>query len=464
MPRTLPWLTGISQSEKASNSPALDIKRTSSPRVNDETSIKKGTFTSKRVFLRSSPSPPSSPIHRCPSEEFLREGLDNDDIHIMVEDEFYTVAQSFTQHLHYAEYVRRKKEAKVQNAATIADLARPTDGITPMSAELRKKYAAEELRSRQRDGVEGMQGKELESKNENENENGGDDIEVENAFAGTHLRDLMLSPRRGRMLVGLQRVRSSTRAAAGFVQTAGSRSMGAEDADGNDKPAREAQGGLDSLDGTTDDEDEDDGDDDDLDGDMHWSTPTLPRNRVSLGLGSLDSTPRIARRVDDNPQSISNLPQRNHVSESLASTPQIARPSDNNSKKVRAVGTETRFLGTTKAERRLTFDNFDTRKNLRATESVDKPMSIAKAERRSIFDDFDNLKKPRATVTGNKPSTAQAKRRMIFDDFDEIPGPRKPSTQPKRRHSDFTNTQQMKLKRETGSKKSKLNEVPTFLI
>lgn len=135
---------------------------------------------------------------------------------MMVEDEFYAVAQRFTQHLHYAEYVRRTKEVKSQNAARIPDIARPTDGITPMSEETKKKKEAEALAARQKAGMEQVQ----ETTGHREGSDDNDDDDDDDMWAGTSLHDLMTSPRKARSLVGDTRgIKSATRAAAGYVQT-----------------------------------------------------------------------------------------------------------------------------------------------------------------------------------------------------------------------------------------------------
>ena len=134
----------------------------------------------------------------------------------MVEDEFYAVAQTFTQHMHYAEYVRRTKEAKAQNAARIQDIAQPTDGVSSLHSETRKKKEAEALAARQKEGLGQL---------EDGNGDGGDAEKSgglergEESWAGTSLYDLMMSPRKARSLVGSRGIKSSTRAAAGYVQT-----------------------------------------------------------------------------------------------------------------------------------------------------------------------------------------------------------------------------------------------------
>ncbi|GES60209.1 hypothetical protein ATEIFO6365_0002054100 [Aspergillus terreus] len=229
MPRTLPWLTN-----SASNSSPKSTPRNTKRDKPDATPRPR-----KRDFFRSSPTPPSSPIQRCPSEEFvllpplslthklnpcrsLIEGLDHDDIYMMVEDEFYAVAQSFTQHLHYAEYVRRKKEAKRQNADAIRQLARPTDGVTPVSAEMKRRDTAEALAERQNRGLEEMRPNRPRVDSEEEaGVDEDDEDEDDDAFAGTSLHGLMTSPRKARSLVGMQGVKSTTRAAAGFLRAPG---------------------------------------------------------------------------------------------------------------------------------------------------------------------------------------------------------------------------------------------------
>ncbi|KAL2862267.1 uncharacterized protein BJX67DRAFT_309544 [Aspergillus lucknowensis] len=407
MPRTVPWLTGVIKSRKDSDSPTPQIKRTSSPRVKNETPSKRETPPSKRDFFRSSPSPPSSPVHRCPSEEFLNEGLDGDDIYIMVEDEFYTVAQSFTKHLHYAEYVRRGREAKARNAAKIEDIARPTNGTTDMSDELKKKYAAEDLKASQKKGLDRIYGNG--SRESYERETPQDDVDEENSWAGTHLQDLMLSPRRARLLVGKTGVRSTTRAAAGFAQANGTGKGGLTDGD------RVAEDEVEtSLPCETTDED------DDLDA-------------VALRPVSAVARPAAAVR-----RSSSVMSRRNHITADL----------------------ESRSLSG------AVHPTEDTTKQVRVTQSGNTP-TTTQAKRRLIFDDFGELpEKPQVADPENKPSaTTRTKKRLIFDDFDELPEPPRPSVQPQERRSGFTNAQWVKHKdKDAGAKKSRLNEVPTFLI
>ncbi|KAJ5356664.1 hypothetical protein N7517_011273 [Penicillium concentricum] len=207
MPRILPWL-------RADNS--IPVKKESTPRkrVKTETSPDRDlTPKNPRVspptrdFFRSSQSPPTSPIRRCPSEEFLIEGIQHDDGWVMVEDEFYAVAQTFTQHLHHAEYLRRRKEVKAENAAGMREIGRPTDSRTPVPNAVERKREAEALRERQKAGLAQIGDGGVDEKDEDEEDE---------RWAGTHLHDLMTSPRKTRSLTGVRGPKSSTRAAAGL--------------------------------------------------------------------------------------------------------------------------------------------------------------------------------------------------------------------------------------------------------
>lgn len=182
----------------------------------------------------------------------------------MVEDEFYAIAQSFTQHLHYAEYIRRKKEAKAQSTDALKDIQRPTDGRTQLPKEVERRKEAEELAARQKAGLAHLGVPEADK----------DDSDDDDTWTGTHLHGLMTSPRKSRSLVGAHAMKSSTRAAAGFRQAAGSSSDRAVASASLSRAA--AAHIVEVHDATTsDDDDDDDGDldgetasdeDDDLDG------------------------------------------------------------------------------------------------------------------------------------------------------------------------------------------------------
>lgn len=176
----------------------------------DSTYLPRATVSHRRVRPETPNDVNQSEILLTPNR-FLVEGLDKDDAWVMVEDEFYAIAQTFTQHLHYAEYVRRKKEAKARSAAAIKELERPTDGQTAMPKTLQMRKNAEALETRQKDGLAQLEGPLDDNPEEHTDEEDG-------AWAGTHLHGLMTSPRKSRSLVGAHAVKSSTRAAAGFGQ------------------------------------------------------------------------------------------------------------------------------------------------------------------------------------------------------------------------------------------------------
>ncbi|KAJ5121668.1 uncharacterized protein N7515_009629 [Penicillium bovifimosum] len=209
MPRTLPWLrNGNGDPVKKESTPRKRVKPEPSP-DRDITPKNPPLSPNKRDFFRSSQSPPTSPLRHCPPEEFLIEGIEHDDGWVMVEDEFYAVAQTFTQHLHHAEYLRRRKEVKAANAAGIKDIERHTDGRTPLPKGVEWRREAETLRERQKAGLAKMGDPGADQNDED------DDDE---RWAGTHLHDLMTSPRKSRALAGVSAPKSSTRAAAGFGQ------------------------------------------------------------------------------------------------------------------------------------------------------------------------------------------------------------------------------------------------------
>ncbi|KAJ5782624.1 Transcription initiation factor IIA gamma subunit [Penicillium paradoxum] len=162
-----------------------------------------------QVLSKSAHIPPQKLSSRGACYRFLIEGIKHDDGWVMVEDEFYAVAQTFTQHLHHAEYLRLRKEVKAANAAGLQEIERPTDGRTPLPKEVERKREAEALKERQKAGLAQIGDGGADEKDEDEDDQ---------RWAGTHLHDLMTSPRRIRSLAGIHLPKSTTRAAAGFGQ------------------------------------------------------------------------------------------------------------------------------------------------------------------------------------------------------------------------------------------------------
>ncbi|KAJ5670441.1 uncharacterized protein N7477_005804 [Penicillium maclennaniae] len=228
MPRTLPWLLEPKDEARVKSNlpPRKRVKR--ELESDPERTPKAPPQEERRDFFRSCKCTPfdeislqadlrlskrKAPLRLQSGHVPPKKGLDHDDAWIMVEDEFYATAQTFTQHLHYAEYIRRKKDAKAQSAAQKGAIERPTDGRTPMSKELQRKKEAEAQATRQRAGVEEVAG---------QDDKDDTDDDDDDTWAGTHLHGLMTSPNKPRSLLGIHLLKSSTRAAAGFGQAIGS--------------------------------------------------------------------------------------------------------------------------------------------------------------------------------------------------------------------------------------------------
>lgn len=150
----------------------------------------------------------------------MRPGLTADDIYIMVEDEFHAVAQTFTKHLHHAEYVRLKNAAKNRNASTISSISRPVDSITTMREETKRKKEAEARALKMKAAVDSINGSER-TKRPADDESDVSDFEndkQDEPWQGTQLQRFMTTSRRRNLTgwTGLEGVRSHTRAAAGF--------------------------------------------------------------------------------------------------------------------------------------------------------------------------------------------------------------------------------------------------------
>ena len=146
----------------------------------------------------------------------MRPGLSADDIYIMVEDEFHAVAQTFTKHLHHAEYIRLRKAAKDRDAATISNISRPVDSTTTMREETHRKKEAEAREVKMKAAVESIKAPKRaldESDISDFEEDKQDD-----PWQGTQLqRFITKSPKKDLTgLTGLQGVISHTRAAAGY--------------------------------------------------------------------------------------------------------------------------------------------------------------------------------------------------------------------------------------------------------
>ena len=149
-------------------------------------------------------------------QRYMREGLEADDVFIMVEDEFLTIAKTFTQHLHHAEYVRLKQSARARNSSTATSIARPVDSVTQMREELKRQKAAQSMSAAQNRTLDSV----METADDVKTEGDQSDLDEDKAddpWVGTSLQSLMTSPKREqRSLARLSKASSGTRAAAGF--------------------------------------------------------------------------------------------------------------------------------------------------------------------------------------------------------------------------------------------------------
>jgi hypothetical protein len=146
----------------------------------------------------------------------MDEGMEHDDKYRMVEDEFLTVAQKWTVHLHAAEYKRQEKMVKARNAETISSISRPVTDRMPDHTRRRVESVA---RSKtQRNAVEGLLEKKAAADDTDDSDEGG------LPYTGTTLHGLMDSPRRkAASLSKVGSARTATRAAAGFQKPAQSK-------------------------------------------------------------------------------------------------------------------------------------------------------------------------------------------------------------------------------------------------
>lgn len=150
------------------------------------------------------------------------EGVDNDDKYRMVEDEFLAVAGDFTRHLHTAEYQRLKNLAKSQNADTIQSISRPvTGGMTDL---VRRRHAALDTASRQRQGLSKVLGKRAASGNDSTT---GDEGDAPRHRPATSLQRLMDSPRKRAAPLALPAAaRSGIRGSTNATSSSPSRRVG----------------------------------------------------------------------------------------------------------------------------------------------------------------------------------------------------------------------------------------------
>ena len=169
-----------------------------------------------RLLIRPGGIPSSSPppVEEPLSEEFMREGLLQDDIYMMVEDEFYDVARIFTAHIHQQEYDRLRRQARERNALTTTNIARPVDGKTALPKERQKAKERDAAAAKRMAKMSSRRTKASDSEDEDERQ-----PKTEQGWAGTTLGGLLSTPTKiQKSLIGLRGPAVDTRAAAGFKE------------------------------------------------------------------------------------------------------------------------------------------------------------------------------------------------------------------------------------------------------
>lgn len=204
-PRTIPWLTAPSKPPASSSSPAPKRqKRTKTPPpapANDDDLVDADLNPLNTPPPQNNPkpsrSPSSSPPPTPPSVAYMQPGYAADDAWMMVEDEFAATAALYTQAVHRAAYAEQKRRAEARGAKVLSGVGRATDGVTA------------------RDGMAvEREGREKRLREVFGEEDGED--EVADPVLGALMND---SGRMGRVLEGLGRVKSGTRAAKGFLRS-----------------------------------------------------------------------------------------------------------------------------------------------------------------------------------------------------------------------------------------------------
>jgi hypothetical protein len=163
----------------------------------------------------------------------MREGYGADDAWMMVEDEFFTTAQLYTQHLHHAAYAEQKRRAQARGEKVLRTLGRPTDGRTgrdPMVVE----------REERAKGIHKALGLDKED----------DEGDLTDPLLGALMND---HRRMGRALEGVGKVKSKSRAANGFLRSPekARRTFAVEDLDAGDRAVSNdfSEADSDDLDG-----------------------------------------------------------------------------------------------------------------------------------------------------------------------------------------------------------------------
>ncbi|KKZ65465.1 hypothetical protein EMCG_08697 [[Emmonsia] crescens] len=376
MPRKLPWQ--VDDKPRKSTTPAAS----SSKRLSKSTS-------SITTGLDDTPTPARTPRQ-----------TENDDQYIMVEDEFLATAHAFTRHLHHAEYVRKKNEAKIRNANAIEALVRPTGAQSTLSAESRKNMQSEENSTKQKAALAELKRVASRPLVDSEIEDG--DVESEedkddDPWVGTSLQNLMTHQTKHQSLVGLHGIKSTTRAALGFSK---------------------APVGL------------------------SGGSPTRTQDEHFTSTRGAEINPHIVddETTTDDDDDLDAQPRR---SKSVQISTQKPRPATSRSKTCttvsRSTNAKTQALSRSDPQKNINVSHGsgDSKSHRHATFAPPKRTSRIM----SLFDDSDDEQTTKIQKSGGNNNKDQIRKRSP------------PETPSNKRH-----------KKDGKSKESRLNEVPTFLL
>jgi len=232
--RTLPWLTAGTTTSSTTKRPAKTPVASKTPKrqrlIDDDSddlsvsaiSARHSTHLRNDHDASSSPdearpgpreiprTPSSSPPPTAPPIEEMRP---SDEAWVMVEDEFNSIASTFTKHLHREEYKKQQALAAQKSTKIISALPRPTDRVTSLSRQAQIRKEVEHNRVRMKKAAAKHSGQNVAP--------GSDDEEDDMLIGDRHLAGLMHSTSMARPVKRVltdTSTKSNTRAAAGFAK------------------------------------------------------------------------------------------------------------------------------------------------------------------------------------------------------------------------------------------------------
>ncbi|KAI9893189.1 MAG: hypothetical protein M1814_000737 [Vezdaea aestivalis] len=226
MPRSIPWLTTAQQKAQRRPPPKSQSRIIKTDAQDDDTESEvegddmKGTKAINgrlgAIGRENARNPSSSPpliVHPLapPEQEYMKEGINEDDVHMMVDDEFEAVAKLFTAHSHDTAYRRIRLEHQEQRRTSIDPPARPTSNKSEMSNASKLRRERETLGRKQK-----AQLSQLGITTVNEDTDSDEDL-----WVGTSLGPMMQTANKQSLgsLEKLAPVKANTKAANGLSNT-----------------------------------------------------------------------------------------------------------------------------------------------------------------------------------------------------------------------------------------------------